>query len=358
MEGCKENKRDILNEEILMKKERLLYLDFVRALAAISIILTHYNARYILFANPPVMQNVILTGTVSNIYIGDWGVSLFFIISGAALMYTYDEKCSLKYYLKKRFLSIYPMFWLAYSIVFLYYFYIYKRVPFDVPKRNFAFTLIGFDGYISEIVPTFYILGEWFLGAIIIFYLLFPLIRVSIKKYPIISGIVIINIYILTVWKYNLPFTECKFIFTRLPEFAFGMYFVKYIKKVNLKMFFLSCIILIINGICKPEFNTNIQTTYVGILSFITLVYISKIMRYNWIKVPMENISKYSYAIFLTHHVIIAQIMGKYDYANISIIYSWILFILCCALIGLATIALYSMHRRMMGFITKCIEKE
>mgnify|MGYP004631273979 CR=1 FL=1 len=63
-------------------------------------------------------------------------------------------------------------------------------------------------------------------------------------------------------------------------------------------------------------------------------------------------------SIILTHHVIIAQIMGKYDYANISIIYSWILFILCCALIGLATVALYSMHRRMMGFITKCIEKE
>lgn len=51
-----------------MRKERLLYLDFIRAIAAISIILTHYNARYILLLEDPVWENVVLTGTVANIY--------------------------------------------------------------------------------------------------------------------------------------------------------------------------------------------------------------------------------------------------------------------------------------------------
>ena len=35
-----------------MKKERLFYLDFVRAVAAVSIVITHFNARY-LYLNPP-----------------------------------------------------------------------------------------------------------------------------------------------------------------------------------------------------------------------------------------------------------------------------------------------------------------
>ena len=29
------------------KKQRLFYLDFIRAIAAISIVITHFNARYI-----------------------------------------------------------------------------------------------------------------------------------------------------------------------------------------------------------------------------------------------------------------------------------------------------------------------
>lgn len=36
-----------------MGKERLFYLDFVRALAAISIVITHYNAIF-LYANPQI----------------------------------------------------------------------------------------------------------------------------------------------------------------------------------------------------------------------------------------------------------------------------------------------------------------
>ena len=160
-----------------MKKERLFYLDFVRAVAAISIIMTHFNARY-LYLNPPVPEKAVLTTMVSNIYIGNWGVSLFFIISGAALMYVYEEKCDLKIYFKKRFLSIYPMYWIAYICGFLYLFYTNKAVPgAGGPKINFIFSILGFDGLLAENIPTFYVLGEWFLGAIICMYILFPLLR-------------------------------------------------------------------------------------------------------------------------------------------------------------------------------------
>ena len=156
-----------------MKKERLFYLDFVRAIAAVSIVITHFNARFLLL-NLPTPEKAVITTTVSNIYIGNWGVSLFFIISGAALMYVYEEKCDLKTFYKKRFFSIYPMFWIAYFFAFCYLFYVNKAIPGGgAPKKNFILSIIGFDGLMAENVQTFYILGEWFLGAIILMYVFF-----------------------------------------------------------------------------------------------------------------------------------------------------------------------------------------
>ena len=66
-----------------MRKERLFYLDFIRAIATVSIIMTHFNARYI-YAGAQYIYKAIISTTFFNIYIGDWGVSLFFIISSIA----------------------------------------------------------------------------------------------------------------------------------------------------------------------------------------------------------------------------------------------------------------------------------
>ena len=103
-----------------MKKERLFYLDFVRAIATISIVLTHFNARF-LYLNPPAPEKAVITTTVANIYIGGWGVSLFFIISGAALMYVYQEKCELKTFLQKKIFKYLPyVLDCLYSSIYLY----------------------------------------------------------------------------------------------------------------------------------------------------------------------------------------------------------------------------------------------
>ena len=68
-----------------MKRERLFYLDFVRALAAIAIVITHYNAIF-LYMNPQITNCYIIDAYVFNVYIGSFGVSLFLIISGASLI--------------------------------------------------------------------------------------------------------------------------------------------------------------------------------------------------------------------------------------------------------------------------------
>lgn len=341
-----------------MKKERLFYLDFVRAIAVISIVITHFNARY-LYLTPPAPEKAIITTMISNVYIGNWGVSLFFIISGAALMYTYGTGCDLKRFYKKRFLSIYPMFWMAYIAVFLYDFYINKSVPMaGIPKYRFVFSALGLDGLlITNGFQTFYLIGEWFLGVIILTYLIFPLLRKFINEKPHLIMAVTFLLYILGLLfcyygKYGI--VSATLIFVRMPELIFGMLFVKYNCKINWKIAIGSLAVLCINYFVNPPLVGDIQTTYVGILSFLVMVYVSYFVKNIFIKDFCAILSKYSYAIFLVHHIIIAQMMSTFDLGSISVLHSYILFACVCVVIAIFAWVLYRLHETIMRYIERC----
>ena len=139
----------------------------------------------------------------------------------------------------------------------------------------------------------------------------------------------------------------------RLPEIYFGMYFVKYIKKVNVQVALISFGILTINTILSPSIDKNIQTTYIGIASFLLLVYIGSKVESLTIKKVCGILSNYSYAVFLTHHYIIYQIASRFDLNNITILESYLLFCLCCIIIALFSKLLYDGN----DYIVKAIQK-
>lgn len=334
-----------------MSKERLFYLDFVRALAAIAIIITHYNAVF-LYWDPPIPGLYVIDAFVFNIYIGRFGVSLFLIISGAALMHVYGNGIKLKKFYIKRFKSLYPMFWIAYSVAFLYM-YVYKGnwASTQVPKQNLILTFLGMDGYLADLMPTFYLVGEWFLGFIVIFYIVFPLLRFMMERKPVLLAVAAMVIYCLFIWRYPMRITASKNLFIRLPELLFGMYFIKYIKKVNLPTALISLAVLIANQIIKPSWNEDIQTTYIGIAAFLVLVYISQYVRSEKIHVICAWISKYSYAVFLTHHIIIYTLMTSFDPTKMTHIESYLVFFGLCFVISVASVILYKAHDYVMkGF--------
>lgn len=83
----------------MKKKERVFYLDFIRAISTIIIVLTHYNA---LFLYNVSNDNAIIGSTfIFKIYIGSFGVSLFLILSGASLMTSMKDDFSIKEFYKK-----------------------------------------------------------------------------------------------------------------------------------------------------------------------------------------------------------------------------------------------------------------
>ena len=331
-----------------MKKERIFYLDFVRAIAVVLILMTHYNAVY-LYAEQP--DKVFITAQIGNIYIGNFGVSLFFIISGAALMYVYDEKCELINFYKKRFLSIYPMFWIAYFIAFRYQFYVNKGIDLTVPKRNILLTLFGFDGYFAAVMPTFYILGEWFLGCIILIYIVFPLLRYFIRTHPVVLAVVAMALYVIFLF---IPsrLNPVEILPLRIPEILFGMYYIKYIKKIKWPVALGALAVLVVNTIVAPQFDDTIQTTYIGISAFLVLAFISDYLDFAWIHRCCSVISKYSYAVFLVHHVIIMAMMATFDLTQITRFYSYLLFLTCCVVIALFAKLLYELHGAVMKEIS------
>ena len=316
-----------------MKKERIFYLDFVRAIAVILILMTHYNAVY-LYAGQP--DKVFITAQIGNIYIGNFGVSLFFIISGAALMYVYDEKCELINFYKKRFLSIYPMFWIAYFIAFLYQFYVNKGIDLTVPKRNILLTILGFDGYFAAVIPTFYIC----------YYDLY-----LIRTHPVLLAVVAMVLYVIFLL---IPrrLNPVEVLPLRIPEILFGMYYIKYIKKIKWPVALGALAVLVVNTIVAPQFDVTIQTTYIGISAFLVLAFISDYLDFAGVHRCCSVISKYSYAVFLVHHVIIMAMMATFDLTQISRFYSYLLFLACCVVIALFAKLLYELHGAVMKEIS------
>ena len=135
----------------------------------------------------------------------------------------------------------------------------------------------------------------------------------------------------------------------------------QYIKKVNLPMLVTSIVVLVLNLILKPQWSNHLQTTYVGISSFFILVYISKYFDNKFFQKVSSCISKYSYAIFLVHHVIIAQVMARVDLTQISWFGSYKLFALCCIIIGICAFLLFQIHKYIMKFIKGkmlCMKKD
>ncbi len=334
-------------------KERIFYLDFVRAIAVVFILITHFNAWYVFGREVPMYDKCVFFEYPFGIYVGAVGVSLFLIISGSALMYTYGDKLELKTFYKKRFVSIYPMFWIAYFIALIPQLRIWNAAGVVISKKSFILTVFGMDGYLSELGTNFFIVGEWFLGFIILFYVIFPLLRFCINKNEILTIIVVIVLYIVSIRFYDSVFAISKFLPIRLPELVFGMVFIKHRFKVKWFVALPALVLLILNYIIRPEIHNSVQTTYVGILFFIVLVYVAELLKNaGFIKAICSFLSKYSYAIFLVHHVIINNIQAILDINSMTRAKSYALFAVLIVVILITSVLLYDVNKAVINRVS------
>ncbi|OLO71325.1 acyltransferase family protein [Actinomyces oris] len=337
-------------------KPRIFYLDLIRALAALLIVLTHFN--YHLREHG---GGYVLTFQPFGVYVGALGVSLFLIISGAALTLTYRRPINLKRFYWKRFLNIYPMFWTAWVLGTLYYFLIFNgRPPNAAPAKSFIFTLLGVDGLAAAFGwPTMYLLGEWFLGFILLYYLVFPVLLWVIDRFPVATAVVILAAYAATVivmQRYFAGYPSAMILTTRLPELAFGSYFVLYVRRVHWVTVIPAAAVLVVSAMLPERIPEDVGTTLVGISAFLILVVAGRYVAIQPVRACVSLIARYSYPIFLVHHVVILLIIQKIDVYGFYPLQRYMLLAAECVIIFALSVALEKVSGIVVDFVTKAFK--
>lgn len=187
---------------------------------------------------------------------------------------------------------------------------------------HFSCTILGMDGYFSyRVQPNYYILGEWFLGAIIFLYILYPIFLKLIKK-PVFCSVCFVMLYI---WQVLTPIFKindyCNLIYCGLG-FWMGMLFMKNYriieenKKILCAISFMLVFVLIF---IKLPVKANFVIHIVGMGMFILLFFGGEIIlkRSRRMNLIFSKISMISYAIFLIHHVILYKLLARFLNLNI-----------------------------------------
>ncbi|WP_017800203.1 acyltransferase family protein [Winslowiella toletana] len=299
-----------------MNKNRLFYIDFIRAISLIMVIIFHFFIQISIVKGE---KKIDLVSTFDkSTDLGSIAVGVFVIVSGFSLMNSNLNNPNFNpgdFYLK-RFLSIYPSFWLSYSLAALSGYIYYGHLPNNAQAWTLIFSFIGLDGLINQIIPTYYMVGEWFLGMIIILYILFPLMLFLIKINPLLLTISALTISIITNYYYTELFTLKKWtnpIF-QANLMIFGMNYCYYSLSKNNQI----NAILFITGFTSLFILEPLVKSFIyPCLLFILLAYLGNhlLIDRNIARV-ISFIAKYSFATFLVHHKVIFYISQSFNNIN------------------------------------------
>lgn len=287
------------NNQLSNNKKKLQGIIFTRACCSLGILLFHYSCH---------SKFKILLRTV-NASFGFIFVTSFFCISGSVLYYNYPKINSIKTFYFKRWKSIFPSYYICFAYFFMKNVFKYHKLFYKGHWYKLLLTILGLDGYFSYKINNYYLVGEWFLGAIIIIYALYKT-----------------NIFI--IYK-STNLTTC------FSSFYFGTRVIKYKKYFfeNNVCLLISILLYFFLSIVKLKsfiFFFQLQ----GFSLFIILVKIGNVLMTTRFKKVFIELDNLSYIIYLYHHQIINNILSLNNPTNsfthiILILITLLLTIIC-----------------------------
>lgn len=236
---------------------RMIWVEYVRAVALIWIVLVHIFERvfgYAAFGNPgmnwpPIAERISQFAPLSGFggwdipvnllrylgWFGDHGVQLFLIISGFGLTWGLLQKGAgpvlpLRSFYLRRFERIYPPYWMAH-VIFFGLAFVLLTLEVRHTSLSFYVSLTGF-----RLTPaSFYAISPswWYITLIVQLYLVYPLLwwllkRLGANRFLIVCAVVAFGIRAAGLWLlsdsvYLDMWSRGAIFITRLPEFVFGM---------------------------------------------------------------------------------------------------------------------------------------
>lgn len=331
-----------INTHQVAKPERLFSPDLIRLLSFLSVVLFHFNME--IFQNYP---NAMRIGSLSYAgqSMGDIGISMFIIISGLSLSFSGQKNFSIGSFFKKRFLAIYPSFWIAYIIVGVVYFLVNGHFVGDGHHWKILLSVIGLDGFFLYKMQNYYLVGEWYTGYMLITYLAFPLLFYGCKKNLLVTWLLVMIVFFVVGINYHSLFKvyiNCNPLM-RLPDFLYGITYCMFILHSKQRRLIMLICGIIVMAIIIPLNNFIMPQLYMflfGAAFFSIAACVGELIKNVIIcKGVISYLAKYSFVAFLFHHQILYMLFNIINYPILTraesffLLFIIVLFSFCAAII-------------------------
>lgn len=289
---------------------------------------------------------------------GDTGglfVTVFFVLSGAMLYYNYPKITSLKQFFYKRWKSIFPVFYLCYILFFLLSTALSvwrgTGIFWGGNPLKLIFTFLGIDGTLTSIgLGNYYLIGEWFLGIIILLYAIYPLLLYFFQKQSTITFFVLLSLNAYFLLTPDRLFIDAINPFICAFKFLCGFVIIKHFTWFKSMIAFLifSCITVLLLFIKIPFLSPVLSNELAGIALFCILLFVGQpIMKQKALKPTISYLGGLTFPIFLLHHRIISYAFQFYLPGT------WTTVLLFLALILVATTVAAGLVNKIMKSILK-----
>ena len=288
-----------------MNKEQIKAIDFIKGICALGVLLfhfeVHYGARELRF--------------ISDYFNGGMLVTVFFMVSGALLWYHYSGGLDLKTYAVRRWKGIYPMYYIAYLPCWALNVLRHGSVLYAGSAFAYLYTLLGIDGYLALRTDTYHIVGEWFLGAIIVMYLLFPVLRWLLRKSLWATVLGALALYLVFYDRTITSGIGFWTISSCLISFCLGPLFMEYRKQIiSLPGVLAAAAGYVLICVVKVPLPDNAKLHLWGVCVFILLFALGeRIMARPRLSRLFTELSRLSYPVFLSHHVILLAVLALWQ---------------------------------------------
>jgi peptidoglycan/LPS O-acetylase OafA/YrhL len=315
-----------------LKEERLDYVDSLRGVAILLVIIVHTGQSISNIAFP----------LKSLTRFGQMGVQLFFVLSALTMCMSLSRvNLSLteiyKFYIR-RFFRIAPLYYVG--IVF-YFFYHgvnnYLETHHAAPDEQYTLgnimaNVFFVHGFIPDannnIVP-----GGWSIGTEMTFYLIFPLLFLLFKKssnlliftYPPMGLLFSFVLISLISAEFNLPAINNDFLyynlFNLLPVFLLGIFYFFVLKNSNkfylfpnkISLLFFTAVFFILSLV---SFTFYFQITFTPFLCGVTFILLIDVFKYYQIlnNAILVKIGQLSFSMYIFHFVFawpVSRILNK-----------------------------------------------
>lgn len=289
-----------------VKKERDVGLDLVRVVATLLVVLGHYS----LALQARGEDGYINYGLYyANGEMSLAAVAMFLVLSGAVL-WRNDSRCKNWWaFFKKRWLSLFPIFYIAWLAAYFMRVCKSGNLLWGGHPAKMLLTLIGMDSYLAYRVTGYGLVGEWFFGAIVLLYLLFPVLCWCFRKHPLLTMALAVAAYIALLFWYPLQISRNRNLVVCITTFLLGFclerwpVFRRWPAVVAAGMGF-AVMFLVPLHLPGP-----LPYTLTGVCLLVVLRALGPIIRrYGPLCRAVTWLARYSFAVILVHHILLNEL--------------------------------------------------